>query len=121
MPNSGSLNVKNISSELSAVSRWHQLGIKLGLQPSQLREIEHEFPTDIDRRKVEVVDLWLQNTPGASWRHIITALKEIGDPFTAEGIEMKYVKVKGMTTDLFSLTGDKQTGTRLSLCLCFVM
>ena len=104
-PISGLLNLKNVCAELSTVSKWYQLGIKLGLQPSQLHQIEQEVPTDIDRRKVEVVYLWLHSTPGASWRHIVTALREIGSPFAADMIEQKYLK--GMTTDLFSLTGDK--------------
>ena len=99
------LNLKNVCAELSTVSKWYQLGIKLGLLPSQLRQIEQEVPTDVDRRKVEVVDLWLQSTPGASWRHIVTALREIGSLFVADMIEQKYVK--GMTTDLLSLRGDK--------------
>ena len=95
---SGALNVKNLSSELSTVSKWYQLGIRLGLQPSQLRQIEQELPTDIDRRRIEVVDLWLQSSPGASWRHIVTALREMGDLTTAERIELKYVKgARGMT------------------------
>ena len=89
---SGTLNVKNLSSELSGIFNWYQLGIKLGLQPSQLRQIEQEFPTDIDRCKTEVVDLWLRNTPGASWEHVITALGEMRDLATAERIELKYVK-----------------------------
>ena len=84
--------MKNLSSELSGVSKWYQLGIKLGLQPSQLHQIEQEVPTDIDRRKTEVVDLWMQNTPGASWRHVVTALKEMGDLATAKRIELKYVR-----------------------------
>ena len=87
--------MKNLSSELSTVSKWYQLGIKLGLQPSQLRQIEQEVPTDIesiDRRRIEVVDLWLQSTPGASWRHIVAALREMGELTTAERIEWKYVK-----------------------------
>jgi len=89
--------VKNLSSELSTVSKWYQLGIKLGLQPSQLHQIERQISTDIGRRKIEVVDLWLQSTPGASWRHIVTALKEMGDSTTAERIELKYVKgARGM-------------------------
>jgi len=90
--------VKNLSSELSTVSKWYQLGIKLGLQPSRLHQIEQEVPTDIDRRKIEVVDLWLQRTPEASWRHIVTALREMGDVTTAERIELKYVKGTRGTT-----------------------
>ena len=91
--------MKNLSTELSTISRWYQLGIKLGLQPSQLHQIEQEVPTDIDRRKIEVVDIWLQSAPDASWRHIITTLREMGDVTTAERIELKYVKgARGMTT-----------------------
>ena len=95
---SGALNVKNLSSELKLIADWHQLGIRLGLLPGQLRQIEKEHPGDIERRKVEVVDLWLQSTPGASWRHIVTALREMGELTTAERIELKYVKgARGMT------------------------
>ena len=90
--------MKNLSSELKLVADWHQLGIQLGLPPAQLCQIEREYPGGIERRKVEVVDLWLQSTPGASWRHIITALREMGDVTTAERMELKYVKrVRGMT------------------------
>ena len=89
--------MRNLSSELSTVSKWYQLGIKLGLQTSQLHQIEQEVPTDIDRRRIEVVDKWLQSSPGASWGHIVTALKEMGDLTAAERIELKYVKgARGM-------------------------
>ena len=89
--------MKNLSIELSGISKWYQLGIKLGLQPSQLHQIEQEVPADVDRRKTEVVNVWLQNTPGASRRHIITALREMGDLATAEKIELKCVKrARGM-------------------------
>jgi len=90
--------VKNLSSELSTVSKWYQLGIKLGLPPSHLHRIEREISTDIGRRIIEVVNLWWQSTPGASWRHIVTALREMGDMTTAERIESKYIKgTRGMT------------------------
>ena len=82
----------------SLVAEWHQLGIKLGLRPAQLYRIEKEHPHDIERLKVEVFVLWLQSTPGASWRHIVTALTEMGDLTSAERIELKYVKgTRGMT------------------------
>ena len=94
----GALIMKNLSLELSTVSRWYQLGIQLGLQPSQLHQIEKAFPTEIDRCKIKMVDLWLQSTPGASWRHVITALRELGNRTAAERIELKYVKGgRGMT------------------------
>ena len=90
--------MKNLSSELNTVPGWYKLGIKLGLQPSQLRPIELQFSTDIDRCKIEMVDLLLRSTPGASWGHIVTALREMGDVTTAERIESKYVNgARGMT------------------------
>ena len=90
--------MKNLSSELKLVADWHQLGIQLGLPPAQLHQIEREHPGDIEHRKVEVFDLWLQSTPGASWKHIVTALREMGDMTTAERIELKCVKgVRGTT------------------------
>jgi len=77
---------------------WHQLGIKLGLQPAQLSQIESQHSVDIERRRVEVFVLWLKGNPGASWRHIVTALREMGDLTTAEKIELKYVKgARGVT------------------------
>ena len=53
---------------------------------------------DIDRRKHEVVYLWLQSTPGASWRHIVAALREMGDVTTAERIDLKYGRGASGTT-----------------------
>ena len=81
--------MKNLSSELKLIADWLQLGIKLGLLPAQLHQIKREHPSDIERRKVKVFDLWLQSTPGASWRRIVTALREMGDVTTAEKIELK--------------------------------
>ena len=92
----------------------------LGLQPSQLRKIELEVPPDIERRKLEVVDLWLQSTPGASWRHITTALREMRDHTTAERIELKHVKGARGTTiqcNVPGITGDQRHDPALCCCI----
>lgn len=100
-PISGTLNAKNLASELKYVANWYQLGIKLGLRPDRLRQIEMEHPGDIERYQLELVDLWLQNTPCASWRQIITALRELGELTTADRIEQEYVKeARGITVCL---------------------
>ena len=78
-----------LSCELQSVSNWYQLGIKLGLEPYQLKQIE-EKTTDIERRKIEMLDLWLRRTPGASWSHIVTALREMEEITTAERIQQTY-------------------------------
>lgn len=78
-----------LSCELQSVSNWYVLGIRLGLEPYQLNQIE-EKTTDIERRKIEMYDLWLRTTPGASWSHIVTALREMEEITTAERIQQKY-------------------------------
>lgn len=84
--------MQKLSNELRSVSKWYQLGIKLGLQPYQLHQIEKEHPAEIERCKIEMLDLWQRNNPGATWSHIVTALKEMGELTTAEKIQMNYVK-----------------------------
>ena len=96
--------MKNISSELSSVSNWYQLGIHLGLEPTQLRQIEERSPTEIERCKKDMIELWLRSKPGVSWKHIVTALREMGgEVATAKWIEQKYVI---------------ETGVFLCVCIC---
>ena len=96
--------MKNISSELSSVSNWYQLGIHLGLEPTQLRQIEERSPTEIERCKKDMIELWLRSKPGVSWKHIVTALREMGgEVATAKWIEQKYVI---------------ETGVFLCMCIC---
>ena len=85
----GTPSIKDLSSELHSVSNWHQLSIKLGLQPYKLCQIEEETK-DVERQKVEILDLWRQSTLGASWKMLATALREMGERRTAIRIEEKY-------------------------------
>ena len=86
---SATLSVRILSCELQSVSNWYQLGVKLGLKLYQLKHIE-EKTTDIERRKIEMYDLWLRTTPEASWSHIVTALREMEEVTTAERIQQNY-------------------------------
>ena len=86
---SATLSVRILSCELQSVSNWYQLGVKLGLKLYQLKHIE-EKTTDIERRKIEMYDLWLRTTPEASWNHIVTALREMEEITTAERIQQNY-------------------------------
>lgn len=86
---SATLSVQLLSCELQSVSNWYVLGIRLGLEPYQLNQIE-EKTADIERRKIEMYDLWLRATLGASWSHIVTALREMEEITTAERIQRKY-------------------------------
>ena len=62
-------------SVVKSVSDWYQLGVRLGLDMSQLREVEQSYHVGgISQMKSEVLDLWLRSTPGASWEELVTAL-----------------------------------------------
>lgn len=88
---SGTPTIQNLSSELRSVSKWYQLGITLGLKLSQLDQIEEEASFDVKRRRVKMLDTWMQNIPRASWKLIVNALKEMGEMETAMNIEQKYM------------------------------
>ena len=46
----GTLMLKDLSSELEAVTEWHTLGIKFGVEDHKLWEIEEQYH-DPQRRK----------------------------------------------------------------------
>ena len=87
----GTLTIQSLSSELRSVSKWHQLGITLGLKLSQLDQIEEEARFDVERRRVKVLDTWMQITSRPSWKLIVDALKEMGEMHLAMNIEQKYI------------------------------
>ena len=59
------LNLKNLSSELATVIDWFSLGLNLGLQRHELTKIERDYQGN-DRRRTEMLYLWLQRTPNAT-------------------------------------------------------
>ena len=73
------------------MSKWHQLGITLGLKLSQLDQIEKEARFDVERRRVKVLDTWMRNTPRPLWKLIVDALKDMGEMETAMNIEQNYI------------------------------
>ena len=87
----GTLTIQSLSSELRSVSKWHQLGITLGLKLSQLDQIEEEACFDVERRRVKVLDTWMRITTRPSWKLIVDALKVMGEMHLAMNIEQKYI------------------------------
>ena len=54
------LNVKNLSSELTTITNWYQLGVYLNLQTHQLDKIQQDHAHQgNDRQRMEMLDLWL--------------------------------------------------------------
>ena len=83
--------VGDLSSELRTVTNWHKLGIHLGLQTYELMQIERDHHGN-ERRKQEMLDLWLRRKPDAGWRDVVRALQQMEENRVAESICQKYVR-----------------------------
>ena len=92
-PTDSALNLKNLSSELATVIDWFSLGINLGLQKHELTKIERDYQGN-DRRRVEMLYLWLQRTPNGTWEDVVDALQQMGANTVAENIREKYIRGK---------------------------
>ena len=85
------LNVKNLSYELrTVVSKWYQLGTRLGIPTWQLSIIGEK--QDAEQRMMETLILWLRYAPTASWKDVVIALKEMEENTVAERIRSKYIR-----------------------------
>ena len=91
IPTGSALNLHNLSSELASVIDWFSLGLNLGLQKHELTKIEHDYQGN-DRRRVEMLDLWLHRTPNATWEDVVRALQQMGENVVAENIREKYIR-----------------------------
>lgn len=90
---SGALCIQVLSEELSTVTDWYQLGMKLGVPDHKLDEIQRNHPTDgVSRWRDEVLSLWLRLTPNASWKNVIRALQRMGEKALAESIRHRYIR-----------------------------
>ena len=69
------LTIRNVSQALVEVTDYHGLGIQLGLPLHELNTIEANHQC-VERRKMEVLALWLQG-PDREWKDLIVALQLI--------------------------------------------
>ena len=84
------LTVNQLVKTVSTVTDWHNLGLQLGLTMSQLKEIEQNLSYQIQglsRLRAEILNVWLRNSPNATWGDLITALRAIGENRVASDIE----------------------------------
>ena len=87
------LNIRILSDEISTVSDWYQLGIKLGVPDYKLDEIQRSYPTEgCGRWRVETLSLWLRRTPNSSWRSVVRALQQMGENTLVDRIQQKYIR-----------------------------
>ena len=82
--------LQELSNELETIENWHLLGVKLGLQGHQLREIEQDHPRDSKRRKNEMLDIWLRSSKNPTWEAVVKAVRLMQEQVVADGILTKY-------------------------------
>ena len=91
-------NFKDVYDFLYTVrEKWRVLGIKLGLERSDLNNFESEY-TGNDRRLEEVVSLWLKTRSlQPTWKSLIDALKSntVKEEGLAHDVEKIFEKTRG--------------------------
>ena len=63
---------------LKEITKPYQLGMYLGIETYELEKIEENYPRDIERRKIEVINYWLRNSSDHSWEALASAAEKIG-------------------------------------------
>lgn len=84
------LNLRELIVQLRDVVEVHTLGIHLGVPHSRLAVIRKNFPTDHDQQKSDMLNTWLENDGGKSWKKVVDALVLMGDTVVARMIAQKY-------------------------------
>ena len=60
-----------------------------------LRNIEANYKGDVQRRKTEMLRVWLQSGPTNPWKELATALERMGRKVLAQSLLEKYNVMKG--------------------------
>ena len=84
------MEVNVLCEELSAVSDWYRLGLKLGVPDYKLDEIQRNHSSS--RWKIEMLKMWRQLNPNASWMNVVRALQRIEENTLAKMIRRKYMR-----------------------------
>ena len=81
-----------LCNELTSISDWVTLGVNLGVPHHLLKEIRSNYAIEgLGACRREMLVLWLQCAPNASWRDLTGALRQMGVNAVAKRIEQKYI------------------------------
>ena len=81
-----------MNEELKTIAKWDKLNLlmmNLRLEKHEMEKIENDY-AGIDNQKIESFSSWLKQTPNASWKDIIVALRKIGEKTLASKLEKDY-------------------------------
>ena len=87
-----------LTNELHEVTDPYTLGIKLGIQASDVTKTLHEAGGTTERQKTGILDHWLRNDLNASWATLVKALKKMNHGVLAEKLTKKYCNQGGRYT-----------------------
>ena len=90
-----SLDVASVHHYLKdVVNGMYVLFIHLDLPKTLLDTIEANFPNDLDRRRIELVDTWISSSSSdpPCWWHLVQALKKVKYGRLAQELETQYSK-----------------------------
>ena len=83
------LTTNLLEHELVKVTKWDQLGLFLGLDMADIKEIELNHH-ELVRRRMAMLDKWMSKQGGASWEMVIEALENISELVLANKLREKY-------------------------------
>ena len=89
------LTVNQLVEAVSTVTDWHKLGLRLGIAMCKLRELEMSYQ-GVDRLKAEMFDVWLKNSPRATWGDLIIALRAMDEHTVVSDIEAVHSPTTGI-------------------------
>ena len=84
----GALTLKNLANKLEPVADWHTLGVKLGVEDHELKEIEEQYHGP-QRRKYEMLSRWLRKGQNCTWRRVWKVLMQMDEKLVAESLETR--------------------------------
>ena len=85
-------DIATLSNELTSISEWVTLGVNLGVPYHLLKEIRTNYAIEgLGACRLEMLALWLQRAPNASWRGVARALQQMGENTAAKRVEQKYI------------------------------
>ena len=81
--------MRDLSNELKKVIDWIPFGLNLGLKMEELKTIEANYPNDLQRRRIEMLEEW-QKKVTPTWSAVVQALMDIGKRRLASELAQKH-------------------------------
>ena len=79
------LNLLNVQKALKNVpsDKYAHVGLALGVEYNEIKKIEANFPRDVGRVWIEIIQCWLDSSPSHTWTSLaLTLIENEFDYFT---------------------------------------